>query len=182
MDIQRVRSDNAALQRELVGLIKRIEEQHGHTSRFYLLLYDLNQDILQSTSLIVDSARDYVFNSLEPVRHTHEGMLQQLLDAVDPYLNKIQSLIMDRDFEALSSMLEQKEDIFKLIEGAIDEQVNGIKKDEFGMRQSLLLLTITLETKDLVAVAARFAKLFQRIDVVKDSKTVRLVGKGAGLL
>ena len=176
-DILRVRSDNEALQRELVGLIKRIEEKHGHTSRFYLLLYDLNQDILQSTSLIVDSSRDYVFNSLEPVRDTHEGMLQQLLDAVDPYLNKIQSLIQNKDFEALAGLLDQKESIFNLIEEAIDDQVEGIKNSDLGMRQSLLLLTISLETKDLVAVAARFAKLFQRIDVVKDSKRAKLVGK-----
>jgi hypothetical protein len=177
-DIQCVRSDNEALQRELVGLIKRIEEQHGHTSRFYLLLYDLNQDILQSTSLIVDSARDYVFNSLEPVRHTHEAMLQQLLDAVDPYLNKIQSVIKSKDFEALAGLLEQKESIFNLIEEAIDNQVEGIKNGGLGMRQSLLLLTISLETKDLVAVAARFGKLFQRMDIVKDSKSAKLVGKG----
>jgi phosphate/sulfate permease len=176
-DIQRVRSDNEALQKELVGLIKRIEEQHGHTSRFYLLLYDLNQDILQSTCLIVDSAHHYVHNSLDPVRHTYEAMLQQLLDSVDPYLNKIQSVIQNKDFEALAGVLEQKESIFNLIEEAIDDQVEGIKHSDLGMRQSLLLLTISLETKDLVAVAARFGKLFQRMDIVKDSKSAKLVGK-----
>jgi phosphate/sulfate permease len=176
-DIQRVRNDNKALQRELVGLIKRIEEKDGHASHFYLLVFDLSQDILQSTSLIVDSAREYVFNSLVPVRHNHEEILQNLLDSIDPYINNIQYLIKNQDFEALGSMLEQKEAIFDLLEDSIDREVRGIKKSDFGMRQSLLLFTITLETKDLVAVAARFAKLFGRIDVVNDCKFTNLVGK-----
>ena len=111
-DIQCVRNDNIALQRELVGLIKRIEEKDSYVSRFYLLFYDLSQDILQSTSLIVDSVRDYVFNSLDPVRHNHEAMLQNLLDSIDPYISKIQYLIENKDFAALDNMLEQKEAIF----------------------------------------------------------------------
>lgn len=176
-EIRRVRRDGEALQRELVGIIKNIEEEHGHASRFYLLLYDLIQDIVQSTSLIVDSARDYVFNSLDPVRNTQEEVLQKLLDSIDQYIDRIQSLIKNNDFKALDSMQEQKEAIFDLIEKSIDGQVQGIQNQNLGMRQSLLLFTILLETKDLVAVAARIAKLFRRIDVMEDFKYTNLIGK-----
>jgi hypothetical protein len=37
------------------------------------------------------------------------------------------------------------------------------------MRNSFLLFTIYLETKDIIAVAARFAKLYQRVHLDGDS-------------
>jgi phosphate/sulfate permease len=175
-DILHIKRDNVALQRALVGLIKRIEEKEGQASRFYLLLYDLNQDMLQSISLIVDSSRDYVFNSLEPVKRMHSELLADLRQAVDSYFERIRTLIENEQFAALADLLDEKQSIFELLEQGLNDQVQGIKKNEFGMRQSILLFTIMLETKDLVAVGARFAKLFQRINRAQTDQRLLLVG------
>lgn len=174
-DILRLKTENKELKRHLYSLIKSIEKKNSEAGRIYLLVYDLDQDILQSILLIVKSCLEYVENSLEPIGPEQRKPLRAIMEAVDQYLVKLSEMIIQLQFEDLPDIRNQKQAIFKHLEAFLAGQVSGIQGEIFGMRNSLLMFSIMLETKDLIAVAARFAKLYQRVQQMTEQEEVLLV-------
>jgi len=175
--IRQLRAKNEELEFQLYSLIRRIDEQKAEGSRVYMLVYDLSQDILQSASLIVERSREYVGNSLAPINGEEAEPLSSIMQAVDQYLEHLIHLTKERQFEALPKILDHKQSIFQQLEKTLTNQVGRIKADGLGRRKSVLLLSIYLETKDLIAVAARFAKLYQRAEQLNGHREAYLMGK-----
>jgi phosphate/sulfate permease len=161
-EIRKLKEENEALNKELYGLIKQLAVDDTKTGRVYILIIDMEQDILQSISLIVDTCVDYVGNSLAPIRTTHESSLGWMLSAVDHYLSELAAMIKESGFDRLPGILDEKQAIFAQLEDKMSQQIEIIKRSKNGLRESMLIFRILLESKDLIAIAARFAKLYQR--------------------
>ena len=161
-EIRKLRDENETLNKELYGLIKQMAVDNTEAGRVYILIIDLEQDILQSISLIVDTCSDYVGNSLEPIRVAHESSLDTMLKSVEQYLAELVAMIEESRFEAVPVIISKKRAIFAQLENKLSQQIEGIKLSERGLRESMLIFRILLESKDLIAIAARFAKLYQR--------------------
>lgn len=161
-EIRKLKEENERLSQELYGLIKQMAVDNTGADRFYILIIDLEQDILQSISLIVDTCTSYVGNSLEPIRKTHESSLTAMLDTVEQYLSELAAMIQESRFEKIAEILNQKQAIFGQLEDKLSQQIKDIKLNKNGLRESMLIFRILLESKDLIATAARFAKLYKR--------------------
>ena len=168
---------NEELEFQLYGLIKRIDEKNTEGSRVYLLMYDLSQDILQSAALIVERCQEYVDNSLVPINKEEAQSVRQIIESVDRYLDELVHITRKGDFQQLSGVLNQKQGLYQQLETILVEQVQQIKENGPSRRKSLLLLSILLETKDLVAVAARFAKLYRRAEKLEKEEQDYLLTK-----
>ena len=160
--IKKLRKKNKKLNEELYGLIKQMAVDNTEAGLVYILIIDLEQDILQSISLIVDTCADYVDNSLEPIRTAHESSLDTMLKSVEQYLAELIAMIQESRFEAVPAIISKKRAIFAQLENKLSQQIEGIKMSERGLRESMMIFRILLESKDLIAIAARFAKLYQR--------------------
>ena len=161
-DVQQLKEENELMQKQLYGLIKRIDEDETEASRIYLLVYDLEQDIVQSAQLIVERCADHVNNSLDPLDANRIQELQVLLKMVDNYFVNLIDVITQNKYDDLIEISEEKNRLLTELEHLLAKQVLSIKQNSNGMRNSLLYFNIILETKDLVAVAMRFIKLYQR--------------------
>ncbi len=179
-NIRQLEEENERLKRRLYSLIKRIDEDQAEASRTYLLVYDLEQDIVQSTSLIVNTCLQYVDNSLDPIRKKQGVPLMELSKIIDTYLEALIKLIKSKKFENLDEVLQQKQTIFIQLESYLAEKIGGVKAEKDGIRSSLLFFNIVLEIKDLVAVAARFAKLYNRVQTLQEKHGLSLLtGNGS---
>ena len=98
-----------------------------------------------------------------PFNGNNSEVILESKEKVDSFFQQLNHLILAGDFESLDDILEQKSELLIWLEEKLEHQIDGIRSKEIGMRQSLLIFTIFLETKDLIAVAARFAKLYRRI-------------------
>jgi phosphate/sulfate permease len=163
-EMVKLKEENESLKHKLYRAIKRIDSSHSAAARLYLLVYDLEQDILQSTDFIVKACRNYVENSLSPLDEKQARQLKKLAGEVRDYLNLIAEKMVKDGPDAVAQVLERKQDLFFLIEEQLSHQIEGIQQNGYGMRNSMLVFSLKLETKDLVAVAARFVKLFQRAE------------------
>jgi len=85
------------------------------------------------------------------------------------------NLVKGRAFDNLDEVLQQKQSIFILLESYLAAKISGVKAEEDGIRGSLLFFNIVLETKDLVAVAARFAKLYNRVQTLQEQQSLSLL-------
>ena len=82
---------------------------------------------------------------------------------VSSYLQDIEEVLGNGAYHAIDSVLDEKRNLFVQMENLINHQVEGVKKRKYGRRNSMLYFSLLLELKDLIAVAARFVKLYSRV-------------------
>ena len=161
--IKKLKLRQEEIKGQLYELIKRLDDQPTESGKLFLKAYDHEQDIMQSISLISDSCSEHVANSLPPVLNSNRDIIVNIMNDVNTYFEHLIELISNRRFEDLEPLLDEKKKLHLLIEEAMNAQIAGIRKGTVEKRNSLVLFTILLESKDLVAAAARFAKLYNRI-------------------
>ncbi len=178
-DLKILKKENKNFKSQLFGSIKRVEEDQSEVSRLYLLVYDLQQDIVQSTKLIVQECDEYVSNSLSPFNKYQKEKLVLFMGLVEEYLAEIIAKLAAQNYGDIDQIITKKEFLFAELENLIEGQINGIKSEEFGLRNSMLYFSLQLETKDLIAVAASFAALFSQIQKTPSPKKKLFFSKGA---
>ncbi len=173
-DYESLRERVDTLKKKMYKAIKRLEGPETGAGRLYLLVYDLEQDIAQSTGFIMETCRNHVENSHKPVKKKQAESLSSIVQEVDSYLTNVAMKMEKADFENVEDLKEQKKAIFNMLENQLSDQIQGIKENGYGRRNSMLMFSIKLETKDIVAVAHRFVKLYHRLPS-KAEKEVMLV-------
>lgn len=81
------------------------------------------------------------------------------------YLEYLENLISNKQFNdaSLEELLVRKNHFLRKIDEVTSEQIRGVMNREFGFKNTSLYFTLLLEMKDLIAIAARFVKLYSRI-------------------
>jgi hypothetical protein len=79
------------------------------------------------------------------------------------YMEVIKNDLMDKEHNLSDETRITKRAIFDQIESALSNQVEGIMRKEYGFKNTNIILSLLLETKDLVAISIRFAKLLHRL-------------------
>lgn len=158
-------SEYAMMKSGLYKIIKKNQSHETTSSHLYVLTYDLMQDILQSLSLIVDSGTVHVKNNHKPLTKKQVQAVYTIREHLTDYLTYIQLKIREGDLtdNTVQEINIRKTHILREIEEATSLQIEGIMDRKYGFKNSSLFLTLLMELKDLVAVSARFAKLYKRI-------------------
>lgn len=161
--IKEIRRQNEEFRYSFYNDIRRIEEIHGHGSRAYLLVYDLRQDIVQSIAFIVEACNKHVKNSHRPLENSQSEELERVVVELAGYFGRITEMMSRQDFDLYQEVKAKKKALLLDLERLMAHQVDGIKQKAYNASNSLLYFSLLLETKDMVAVAARFAKLYYRL-------------------
>lgn len=174
-DIQQLNEENKLLQHRLFKLIKRTEMENKHSSKIYLLVYNLEQDVVQSMSLISSSCFEYVDSSLKPLQSTEAEYLQSIEYNISAYFQQLITAISSLETDQINRVMEMKQHIFSELEEIISEIVTRIQNLDLGRRKSQLLFDILLETKDITATTFRFLKLYNRINELQQNGNLSLI-------
>lgn len=175
-DLKELERQNQEIRSRLYRYIKRFREDSAEASCLYLLVYDLEQDLIQSVRLIAEESEAYVANSLPPLSDGQLELLREPVQDLQDFLEFVGRMIRDQDFSHVEEVRQWKKRLFNLLESSLQIQVEGIRNNQYSMRNSALLFTFGLETKDLISSTARFVKLFHRMqDVVEQSRGGRMV-------
>lgn len=146
------------------GSIRRISEEMAEGSRSYLLAYDLEQDIIQSATLITDSINSHVEDVLMPLSEGQVSELKQIAEDVNAFLEKSAQMIRSRDYTNFNDLMQSRRPIFTKIDNLLATQSQGIREESYSARNSILFFNILLETKDLITDSASFVKLYYAVD------------------
>jgi hypothetical protein len=161
--IDNLKSEQEDLKFQIYDLIKRFDSDTSDSGCLYILVYDHAQDMVQSITLISQSALDHVANSLEPLQKSYGIQLSNLHNITEHYLNQLIDSISNKEFDKLDHLNKEKNIILREIEETLAGEIENIKHNSPSKRNSLLVISILLETKDLIAVAMRFIKLYNRM-------------------
>lgn len=153
--------------------IKRLHDDAGEAGKFYLLVYDLEQDLLQSARLIVHDISDYVEDSLPSPNAEQGKRLSESSELLESYIQHIRDRLMHRDFDRPEVVLAQRRALLRALDNGLKAHIDQVKKGKNGRRGSMLVFSIELETKDLITLAARFFKLFSRMEQYAEQQPPR---------
>jgi phosphate/sulfate permease len=164
-DLKALDTQNQILKLKLYRSIQRIQEKETEVSRLYLHLYDLEQDINQSATYIVDACAEHVDNHFNPLSKKQTENLVKSMEAVSSFLMASSQCLHDLSCQSIQPLLAQKQEIAQLLESLLDTQIKGVKKGAYSMRNSMLFFSIQLETLDLVESAARCLHLYCQVEM-----------------
>ncbi len=152
------RSDK--VQTKILKQIKQMPKENVELGRLYLLVYDLVQDLNQSSSLLVHTCNDHVMNYQGQPGREFLDLLIELEQRLRRYLSKIEKAVENMDFSDYKPYLEQKRELLAFINEGLDAQINEIQHGDLSSRFANLQTRILLEMKDVVAASARILKLY----------------------
>ena len=168
-DMEFLKAQNDLFKQRLYRSMRRLEESEGRSSRLYLLVYDLEQDLLQSIGLIVELCTSYVADSLSPLQKPQIDTIRSLSRDLEKYFHLIERKLLTKEYSSPQEIANEKRVILNSVESYLDEQVAGIKAQQFSARNSNLYFSLLLEIKDLIGVAGRFYKILSRWDAANKS-------------
>ncbi len=148
---------------QLYATLNQIEAQDVDAARTYVHIFHLKQDMLQSLDLLAEQATQHVENAHNPLKPQQIAALQHLKEAVGQYMQDTIDKLPVKDEVVYQRALQEKRELLAEIEKAIVNQVQGIKEKHFNSRNSQLFFTLLLEIKDIVAITARFIKVYHRV-------------------
>ena len=160
--IRFLKEKNEEFQYQLYQSIRRIEEDDAEGSNMLLYVYDLEQDMLQSAELIASACQEYVSNRLNPLKETQRAQVEELRSEIGDYFLRIVEYLQNHESKS-ELLFERKRELLQQVEAVLGSQVRGVKSGEYNARNSQLMFRILLESKDLIAVTARFVKLYDRV-------------------
>ena len=174
-DISRLNEENALMQHKLYKLIKRTKLENARSSRIYLLVYDLQQDLVQSMSLIVNSCFDHVDHCLKPLKQPEADQVKELAADINQYVHGLQSAIANWQLQDQAAILAEKQVHYNLLEDMLEQLVKRIQNGQLGRRKSQLMFNLVLESKDIIAITTRFLKLYARIERLEQDHSLSLI-------
>lgn len=180
-DVKRLVEENESLKYSLFKSIERIEEVRAEGSKKYLLVYDLEQDIVQSTRFVVKACKEHIENGHNPLLKRQAMDLDVLMSQMRPYLSLIREHLETSSVNNTELIMQKKTELLRFVQETLAKQVVGIKQGEYGARNSMLVFSILLEIKDVIAVAARFVKITNRFDITRPGLQRNKLGQVIGV-
>ena len=162
--IHELQEQNEAFRFGLFHYLKRIKQENHQSGKKYLLVFDHEQDMINSAGVIVDAAASHVENVHSPLIPQQVEVLSQLQQDTATYFGRVQALVAQPDPvspEALAQLKQEKRALIARVETFMDAQSLGIREGDFNSRNSLLAFNIAFNLRDLLAISARFAALFR---------------------
>jgi phosphate/sulfate permease len=160
-DIRKLQKQNKNLRRNLFAYLRRLQPDQVEASRLYILAYDHEQDLLGSLQFLVDACHDHVANVHNPLSEAQTSQLQKKLEEITQYLELVKTYLQQGRPEDYAALIEMKDQLLLLLGELLRQQSAGYQQEQYNARNSLLYFTLLLEGKDVIAIAARFAKLYR---------------------
>ena len=130
--------------------IKNLDESSIGASNFYLSILDYLQDMAQSLEYIIKITYKHVNNNHRRLTYSQIKELKEVDQLLESLLEKTKVAFDGRSFEAIGSVLSQKEDLLDLVSQKISKQINRTRTEESSPKNTTLYFNLLTETKDLI--------------------------------
>lgn len=161
LEVRRVAMENERISNKIIKYIRKTEGAGLAAGRLNLLVFDLLQDLYQSSLLISDVVSKHVINLHATPDKRFQAALQQLDADCTVYFRWVQSGIQSLDFKEKDKVEGQYQKISLFLRQNLDEEIHRIQQDEISNRLATLQTRVLLEMTDIIATAQRLYHLYQ---------------------
>ncbi len=130
--------------------MKNPDETQEGASRFYLMIQDSLQDIVQSLTLISNKSYKHVKNGHRGLKYTQIKGLTVVENRLCELFEKVKIQFDQKTLENLPRIIDEKQAFLDYIVLEIEKQIKRTKEGDSSPRNNSLYFSILLECKDLV--------------------------------
>ncbi len=149
------------LKNNVFYFIKSLDETSVQASRFYIIVLNYLQDIVQSISYISKSSYKHVNNNHKNLNKAQISDLKVIDIKLTVLLSREAELFKKKDLGNLNSLLKEKNQLLKNVSLSIENQITRIRSDETSPKNTTLYFSILLETKDLIKALMNLLETYE---------------------
>jgi phosphate/sulfate permease len=154
--LEKLRQQNEKLDSRIIKYVRKMDKGNQAAGRLYIQVFDLTQDLYQSTSLINDVIMNHVVNHHSPPKKKYAELTASLEKRVSHFIQSGIDSISTQQQPAFDEALQLQHFITK----KLDELVTDIQNDDLGNKMGLLQTRLLLELRDLADAVLSLQKVY----------------------
>ncbi len=143
--------------------IKRAKTDDPTAGDFYIEVYDHFSAVIQSVRAVSNTCYEHVKNNHKPLKGKQKHRLNQIKTAFANYVKSMQHILQHWNANAPSVLAEQRERVVTPIRDQIEEQVLGMMKGKYGIKNSHTNFGILLNTRRAILSLHDLMHAFQSV-------------------
>ncbi|MBL7965991.1 MAG: inorganic phosphate transporter [Prolixibacteraceae bacterium] len=128
-------------------------------THYYILTLDYMKEIAHCISYLIDPVYKHVDNNHKPLTEAQAKELNLLVAGIDHYVNLVLSVLGSNSAEKLEEIYREQALVIELNKEARKNLIKSIKKNEIGTKNSMLVMTILGETRNLLIYTSNMMKI-----------------------
>ncbi|MFS4466441.1 anion permease [Maribacter sp. 2210JD10-5] len=160
--ISKLDTEVEGLRDNIFYFIKNLDESSVGTSNFYITALSYLQDMTQSLEYISKAGYKHVNNNHKKLRFNQIKDLKETDQYVSKLLADIEEIFSTKEFEKLTSLLMNKEEMLAKLDQKIAKQVERTRADESSPKNTALYFSLLLETKDLLSATMNLIETYDK--------------------
>jgi len=148
--IAKLEAEVEELRDSIFYFIKNLDDSSVGASNFYISVLGYLEDITQSLDYVSKTSHKHVNNNHKRLRFNQIKDLKELEDQLKSFFGIIKKIFDTRDFDKLDNLIEEKQELFKIVSEKINKQVARTRTEESSPKNTTLYFGLLMETKDLV--------------------------------
>jgi phosphate/sulfate permease len=146
------------LKKRVFVTLKKLEEDSIETGHYYVQTLDYLREIAHCLSFIADPVYEHIDNNHSPVIPEQAKELKQLNEDIAELFNHILNVLKKGDFQEMDLILRKQTTILETLNRLKKKQIKLIKSETVGTRNSMLVLGLYAESKNLLLYTINMVK------------------------
>ncbi len=160
-EVKTIASENKRISQKIIRYIRKTEGKGLQAGRLNLLVFDLLQDLYQSSLLVSEVCTDHVTN-FHPSPHKE---FRKMLDSIELragfYFSLVYSEISRLNFSQQEEVEKNFQQLKSLLASCLDAEIVQIQQNEINNRIATLQTRILLEMTDIIETTHRLYHLYE---------------------
>jgi len=148
------------LRDNLFYFIKNLDDSSIEASNFYINILGYLTDIAQSLEYITKITHKHVNNNHKKLKYNQVKELTEINQEMESLLGRSKLAFDNRSFEEIGKVLQQKEELYKMVSLKVEKQVQRTRSEESSPKNTTLYFSLLLETKDLMTATINLLELY----------------------
>ena len=146
------------LKKHLYPTLKKLEEDSIETGHYYVQTLDYLREIAHCLSYLVEPVYEHLDNNHPPLIPDQAKDIKKINEDISVLFNHILNILKKDKWDQIEAMLRKQATILDNLNKIKKKQIKLIKSEQIGTRNSLLILGLLAETKNLVLYTINMIK------------------------
>ncbi|WP_185877584.1 inorganic phosphate transporter [Blattabacterium cuenoti] len=175
-NLLKLKENYSGIENSLISVIKKLNKNNFVMGIFYFHMYGIIKNIIKSLDVITNYTLLHVINCHKPLKYKQKKNLFFIENKIVKCFNLINKLNKNNynhnNYKYVKLLIEKIHyDIIKKIRNQINQQVIGITRNDYGTKNTFLMLNIILESKKISELIKDI--IFLYYDIFSNSKNLR---------
>ncbi len=160
-EVKKVAAENKRISEKIVRYIRKAEQGGLPAGRLNLLVFDILQDLYQSSLLISESCSEHVANFHPTPNKNFQKMLESIEMLSGNYFSIVHSEISGLVFNKREEEDKSFQQLKKFLDSCLDSEILRIQQNEINNKLATLQTRILLEMTDIIESTHRLYHLYK---------------------